>query len=347
MTTRREILGAGAAMGAAVMWAPGALGQTLPRKSRMGIGYSALGAFMRGGEGSVDAIAVVEHCRALGAGGLQFSPSGDLKALRRRLEELEMFVEGNARMPGRLSDDTDAFEKSLADAKAAGATVVRAVSRPPQGTSGRRYESFKSMADYRAWEAEANAIVLKCLPIAERLKVKIALENHKDRLVEEHVDFLKKTSSEYLGALVDPGNNLSMLEDPVDTCTRLAPYAIACSMKDMGVAPYEDGFLLSEVVFGEGTHDQAELFKILSRHNKINPVEELITRDPLKVPCLTPGYLASLPPEKAARVPGQMAWVKAKASKLPYVSQLTPEQRLAAESENHRRTLAWWSARFP
>ncbi|MBT9470631.1 MAG: TIM barrel protein [Pseudomonadota bacterium] len=345
MTTRRELLAAGAAITAAA-WSGEAFAQSLPRKSKMGIGSASLGAYSRGREGAADSVAVVEYCRSLGAGGLQFSPSGDLARVRRRLEELEMWVEGNARLPSRLSDDTAAFEKSLLDAKAVGASVVRAVSRSPQGFSGRRYESFKSLEEFEAWQAEANAIVLKCLPIAEKIGVKIALENHKDRLVDDHVAFLKATSSEYLGALVDPGNNLALLEQPVEVCTKLAPYALACSMKDMGVALYEDGFLLSEVLFGDGVADQAALFKILNSHNKINPVEELITRDPLKVPCLTDAYWVSMPKDRRARDQARhMAWVRTKASKLPYVDQLTPEGRLQAEADNHRRTLEWWTAK--
>ena len=184
-----------------------------------------------------------------------------------------------------------------------------------------RYESFASLEDFNAWRDEANAIVLRCLPIAERLGVKLALENHKDRLVDEHVEFIRATSSEYLGALVEPGNNLSMLESPDAVCRKLAPYVLSVSMKDMAVAPYEEGFLLSEVRFGNGVTDQKALWEILKQGNpQLNFLQELITLDPLLVPCLTTDYWSSLPERRADELAGHMQWVRSSASELPYVS---------------------------
>lgn len=349
MTTRREFLLAGAAAGLASTLSSEALAAPLPPKTAMGIASTAMAMHLNGlGVAKPmrdDSMAYVEYCRSLGAGGLQFTPKGDLKKLRRRMEQLGMWFEGEARTPVSLGEDTAAFEKSLLDTKAMGGNVVRTVSRPPKGTSGRRYEGFKSLAEYTAWQEEANAIVLKCLPIAEKIGVKIALENHKDRLVDEHVEFIKKTSNEYLGALVDPGNNSSMLEDPTEVCTKLAPYVLSCSLKDMGVAPYEDGFLLSEVLFDTGVTNQAQLWSILKAGNpKLNCLHELITRDPLQVPYFKPEYWATYPNRSAIDLAAHVQWVKTKASKLPYVSQLTPQERLQAEEDNNRKTLDWGRA---
>src|SRR5690606_36904645 len=104
---------------------------------------------------------------------------------KKRLEELEMYYEGEAAFPRTLDEDLAGFEQSIANAKELGATCVRAVNRPPANTSGRRYEGFTSLAQFKEWENLSNAIVMKCLPIAERYKVAIALENHKDRTADE------------------------------------------------------------------------------------------------------------------------------------------------------------------
>jgi sugar phosphate isomerase/epimerase len=343
MTTRREFLGGGAVALAGLMGTQ-ALAQALPPKSPMGIGSASLNAYnaVVGSKNGNDPVALVEYVRSLGGGGVQMTASGDLNRLRRRLEELDMFFEGNARLPSTMAEDTAAFEKSLLDTKAAGGAVARTVSRAPQGSSGRRYEFFKSYADFKAWEEQANAIVLKCLPIAERVGVKLALENHKDRQSADHAAFLKKTSSEYLGSLIDPGNNVSLLETPEETVGNLVPYVLATSLKDMGVAPYQDGFLLSEVVFGTGATDQAALFRLMRRQNpKVNMVEELITRDPLKIPCLTDAYWAGFPAKDQKRIDAALAWVKAKQTQLPYVDGLTPEARFKVEEDNHRKTIDW------
>lgn len=336
----------GAAAGLAGLLGDRVLAQALPPASPMGIASAAMGMH-RDGLGVAaalgdDLLAYIDYCRSLGAGGLQFTAAGDLKKLRSRMEELGMWYEGNARAPGSLSQGTDEFEASMRDTAEMGGEVARYVSRRPPGSTGRRYSSFTSLEDFKAWREEANAIVLKCLPIAERYGVKLALENHKDRLVDEHVDFIRRTSSEYLGALVDPGNNLSMLESPEETCTRLAPYVLSVSMKDMGVAPYEDGFLLSEVRFGSGVTDQKKLWEILkSGKPQLNCLQEIITRDPLKVPCLTAGYWSSLPERPATDLAQHMEWVRANASDLPYVSHLSPEEQLQAEEDNNVDTLEW------
>ena len=319
----------------------------LPPKSPMGIASTAMSMHL-GGLGIAppmrdDPVRYLEYLRSIGAGGIQHAVSTDLPRFRQRLEELDMYYEGEARLPARLTDDLSGFEASVKNSAELGAKVMRAVSRPPEGRpqGGRRYATFYSYEEYKSWEAEANAIVEKCLPIAERYKVAIALENHKDRTSEEHVAFLKRFDSEYLGALIDPGNNVSLMEDAMETVQRLAPYAKACSLKDMGVAPYAEGFLLSEVPFGTGIYDQARVFKMLRQHNpNIHPTTELITRDPLQIPVLTKDYYRTLP-DREARRETWMAMIRSKASNLPRVEHLTPAQRMQAEEDNNRQVMNW------
>lgn len=329
-----------------------AVADGLPPKSPMGIASTAMSmhlggvdAGMSGGAAPMrgDPVRYLEYLRSLGAGGIQHAVTTDLPRFRQRLDELGMWYEGEARLPARLNDDLSGFEESCKNSAYLGATVMRAVSRPPEGRAagGRRYATFTSYEEYKAWEAEANAIVEKCLPIARRHKVAIALENHKDRTSEEHAAFLKRFDDDYLGALVDPGNNLALMEDPFETVNRLAPYAKACSLKDMGVAPYAEGFLLSEVRFGTGAFDQARLFAILRRANpRIHPTTELITRDPLKIPVLTEGYYRTLPFRRAKR-DQWMAMIRSKATALPYIEQLPAAARLQAEEDNNRQVMDW------
>lgn len=320
---------------------------TLPPKSPMGVASTAMSLHLGGVGGGVpmrdDPVRYLEYLRSIGAGGIQHAVSTDIPRFRRRLDELGMYYEGEARLPLRLIDDMSGFEQSCRNSAALGATVMRAVSRPPEARApgGRRYATFTSYEEFKAWEAEANAIVEKCLPIARRHKVAIALENHKDRTSAEHVTFLRRFDDEYLGALVDPGNNLSLMEDIDETMSALAPYAKAVSLKDMGVAPYDEGFLLSEVPFGAGIYDQAKIFALLRRYNpKIHPTTELITRDPLKIPVLTDGYYKTLP-DRRARREAWMAMIATKASVLPRVEHLSDTQRLQAEEDNNRQIMEW------
>jgi len=317
-------------------------GEVVP-KSPFGIASTAMAVHLSAGGMRDDPVRYLEYLRSIGAGGIQHAVSTDLPRFRQRLEELDMYYEGEARLPARLTDDMSGFEQSVRNSAELGATVMRSVSRPPEGRAqgGRRYATFTSYDEFKAWEQEANAIVEKCLPIAERYKVAIALENHKDRTSEEHLAFLQRFDSEFLGALIDPGNNLSLMEDVDETLERLGPYAKACSLKDMGVAPYAEGFLLSEVQFGTGMSDQKKIFETLRQHNpKIHPTTELITRDPLQIPVLTGDYYRTLPSREAQR-DRWMAMIREKQTGLPSVEHLTPEQLLQAEEDNNRQVMSW------
>ncbi len=218
---------------------------------------------------------------------------------------------------------------------------MRTVSRPLPNSSGRRYDSFTSVQQFDEWLERSNAIIMKCLPIAEKYKIAIALENHKDRKVEQHVAFLKKASERIFG-LADRSRQQHGLHGGGDRHGDEArPYVKATSLKDMGVAPYDQGFLLSEVLFGTGINDQVKLFALMRKHNpKVNPTTELITRDPLKIPVLTEDYYRSFPEKKAIR-DKWMAMVKAKATNLPILSTQSPAARFQAEEDNNRKVFEW------
>ncbi len=324
----------------------------LPPKSPLGIAGTGLSAHLRGLDGVAkglrdDPVAFLDYVRSLGGGGVQIAVGkAHVPRFRARLDELGMYYEGQAALPSRRDGDYGPFEASLANAAALGAKCVRAVSRPPEGGTGRRYETFRSLEDWYRWLAEANAIIERCEPIAAKYKVAIALENHKDRTLLEHVALLKRIDSEWLGSLIDPGNNMSFMETPEETVTALSPWVKACSLKDMGVAPHADGFLLSEVLFDTGMTDQAKLFGIMKKANPaMFPTTELITRDPLKVPVLTPGYHAPFA-DRRPRVDKWLAMVKQRQTVLPQVSGLSPAEQFKLEEDNTRKVFAWGLAKL-
>ena len=268
--------------GAGVCLALGAFSQSRP-PTAMGIASTT---FSNARNNALD---FLERCRTLGAGGMQTQLNGDLAQLRARAEAAGMVIEGEAPLPRNGS--TAVFEQALRDAKQAGAKSVRVAA-----LSGRRYETFATADSWNQWREQTLAALRLAVPVAERLKVPLALENHKDWVVEEHEQLLKTYSSEYLGVCLDFGNNIALLDDPMEVVERLAPYTITTHVKDMAVQPYEDGFLLSEVPLGSGILD---LPKIVATIRKARPAAsfmlEMITRDPLKVPCLTEKYWAPFP----------------------------------------------------
>jgi sugar phosphate isomerase/epimerase len=174
--------------------------------------------------------------------------------------------------------------------------------------------------------------------------MRLAVENHKDLTSSEIVEMLKLLGSEWIGVQVDTGNNMALLEDPYAVVEALAPYAFSVHLKDMAVEATEDGFLLSEVVFGEGLLDLARMTVALrAARPGIAFNVEMATRDPLRIPCLTDEYWATFPERVASDFAARWTWIRDNLSRkaLPRVSHLGAQDRLALEEKNNRRCIAW------
>jgi sugar phosphate isomerase/epimerase len=317
-------------------------------QSKLGISQTALGRYLRKQRGTnpadrsvFDPIATVDYARGMGAGGIQIAVSldTDVKKLRARLEHHQMFFEGDVRMLQKPTDDPAPFEQALRMNKELGAPCVRVVC-----FNGRRYENYTTVQQIKDWRANALAILDVVVPIADKVGIPLAMENHKDQAVDDELEFFKRYNSPNFGALVDFGNNIAMCDDPVDVVNKLAPYVKSCHIKNMAVQNYADGFLLSEVAFEDGFMDIPAMWKTLKKANpKLLPTHELITRDPLKVPVLTDKYWATWPERKDKYLASITKLVNANASKkpLPSISTLSPEEQFQAEERNNIGCFEW------
>lgn len=166
--------------------------------------------------------------------------------------------------------------------------------------------------------------------------MRLALENHKAWRIEEMLSILKRTDSKWVGVTVDTGNNMSLLEDPLETARAFAPYATAVHLKDMGVEAYEDGFLLAEVPFGVGCLDlEAVVDAIRTARPEVRFTLKMITHDPLEIPCLRDEYWTTM-----GRVPGQdlaaaLSNVRYHGKPLQRIEQLPADERLQVEEDNN------------
>jgi sugar phosphate isomerase/epimerase len=285
-----------------------------------------------------DSIAYLEYCHSIGAIGVQMAVKGDLAKFRKRAEDLNMFVEYQGSLPDGPEGDLSGLEKALEEAKTVGATHMRVVS-----TGKRRYETFKTLADFEESKKRHIAVVEKIVPMAEKQKIILAMENHKDRTADEFAELLKQMSSEYYGALIDFGNNISLSEEPMSVVRKLAPYVKSTHLKDMAVKRYDQGFLLSEVICGQGFLDMKGMVAICRRANpKVRICLEMITDHVLKVPVNTDVYWATFPERKATALPAILKLVDEYASQaMPDTAGLSEEGLLGREEENNRRSLVW------
>lgn len=307
-----------------------------PPRSRLGICTTSYMTFRR----IRDTHEFLEHCASLGASGIQAPPPKDPAALRRRLDQLGMWYEGMVSLP---KGDGSAFEAQIKACKAAGATVVRAGC-----LGGRRYETFGDLAAWKAFVAESKASLKQAIPVLEREQITMALENHKDWTLAEHIALLKEYSHERLGALVDFGNNVALLDEPHELVEKLAPYAASTHVKDMAYEEDPAGFRMSEVPLGDGKLDLKRMLGAIRRARpQTRFVLEMITRDPLLIPCLTDKYWETYADRTPRHLARTLAMVRTQKSREPLprfgtlsaVDKFNTDAQLKAEENNIKTCL--------
>jgi sugar phosphate isomerase/epimerase len=345
--TRREML---TGTGATLTWlstrglaagGPGGLAaQGLPMLKNMG--GEGPGFANRNRAGGFD---ILEHCHNLGLGAVRLNvPQGGpdaVRAVRQKLDTYGMRCIVSV-SPPRTDAAVAAYDASIAAARELGAVTTHA------SFTQRRYEEFDSFEAFKAGFEGHKKSVERAEPILRKHKVRLAIENHKGWRAAEHAAWVKQVGSEYVGVCYDFGNNIALCEDPVETYRLLAPITFYASFKDMAVAPYEDGFLLSEMALGDGMLDIPAMVKGLQQRdpNMIFALE-MITRAPLKVPVLTKKYWTTfddtyspLPGRDLARI---MEIVRTAKPKVPLTTTegLAPADALKLENDLIDRCIAY------
>ena len=288
-----------------------------------------------------NALDVLDHCHDLGAGCLQIGvrdwTNDFIGQVRNKRESLGVSLEGQVGLP-RNDSNLARFESELRAAKEAGATILRTVC-----LGSRRYETFKSLDEWKRFIRDSRQALERAEPVLDRMRLKLAVENHKDWRIDEHLDLLKHLDSEWIGVNLDFGNNISLLEHPHDVAEALAPFVMTTHVKDMALAEHDDGFLLSEVPLGDGILDMK---RMMSTCTKANPSVwfnlEMITRNPLRVPVFLDSYWHTMNRLPAPDLARTLKLAKAgNANSLPTITNRNEVGRLEFEETNVRRSFAF------
>lgn len=339
---RREFLAAG--IGLAFTDHQAKATQARPARDRLGLSHWSYRSRFKATEpqGGLtpfrDVVDLLTHTARLGGGGAQVLVKqwDDALAARVRavVEEKGLYLEGQIALPF-TSAEVPRFEADLAAFKRAGGGIARTVL-----LDGRRYEVFKDQPSFEAWRKDSWRALVRGEAIARRLRVKLAIENHKDLRLPEFLASLRRLSSPWVGVCVDTGNSLALAEDMDQVVDALAPYAFTTHLKDIAVMPSHEGFYMSEVPLGQGFMDLPRFCRVLRQHNpRITFNLEMITRDPLLIPCLEAGYFATMPDLPAQDLARTLALVRARGQmRLPTVSKLALAEQVTLEEENVRRS---------
>ncbi len=346
MMTRRAMLMAAGSTPAFLRPLPATPSVPNPHGKR-GLGATPTGfmARMRANRAASPPVDWIDYCHGLGLGGAEtMAPPLDaegIRSYRDKIESYNMHVIFNVRMPN-TDADLPAFEAGVKAAKEIGAYSLHAALTP------RRYEQFDTFEAFKTSFEKNQRTIALAEPVLRKHKMRLAIENHKGWRSAEQAAWLKRVSSEYVGVHFDFGNNVSLCEDPMQTLDTLLPYVMGGHIKDMAVAPYEEGFLLSEVVLGDGFLDLKTMVGRL-REKDPNMVLDLetITRDPLKIPVFSDKYWVTFD-DSYSPLPGRdlartLEIVKKNPPKkaLPGTAGLSAAEQLKNEDDNNLASILY------
>ena len=341
--TRRRMLQAAAL----VALSTGAASAAAPAGgARIGIGMHSYGEAWSAARKQLgnlkfhDAQSFLDYAISIKADGVQVAIGAAdatvCRKLRATAETSGAYLEGQALLP-KDPAEVPRFEAEVSAAKQAGAAIMRSVCM-----TGRRYEAFDTAEAFREAAGRSWTSLTLAEPVLKHHDMRLALENHKDWLIVEMLDLFRRLGSEFVGICVDVGNSLALLEDPLAVVKAYAPHAMSVHLKDIAVEMCDEGFLMSEVPLGQGMLPLPAMAAELLQHNpRINFNIEMITRDPLKIPCLTPRYWTTFETRRARELAEALQNIKKKAANkpLPRVSGLPVQSRLELEDQNVRDCL--------
>jgi len=370
MMTRREVLVAAGSATAFLL--KGA--ETGPRVLKnMGVASTSFGARIRAGgggpgsagrggrggrggsaEGARPAAApimppfdIMDYAHETGVGSVEttlasYDPDA-IRKFRQKLDSYNLRVILSPRLPNQPSD-VETFDAQVKASKEAGAYCLHAA------MTGRRYEDFDTLEAYKQNFERCQKQIALAEPVLAKHKIRLAIENHKGWRAVEQAAWMKRVSSEWVCVHLDFGNNISFCEDPMYTLDTLLPYIISAHIKDQAVEPYEDGFTLSEIPFGEGFLDLNGMVAKLQKKDPNMPFDlEMMTREPLKVPVFTDKYwvtFGDIPGKDLAHILEIVHKNKPK-SPVPHTEGLSLEAQVKQEDDNNRKCIAWGRQNLP
>jgi sugar phosphate isomerase/epimerase len=281
---------------------------------------------------------MLEYCHSLGLSGAETS-AAQIAGQTKDTYNLRLVL--NTPLP-KTPADLDSFDAAVKACKASGAIAIHAA------MTARRYEQFDSLSAFQTNFQQCQKSIELAEPILRKYQIKLAIENHKGWRAAEQAAWMKRVSSEWVGVCFDFGNNISLCETPAETMKLLAPYAVFCHIKDMGLDHYKDGFLLSEVPLGEGVLDLKSMVDTLrARDPNMLFCLEIITREPLQIPVFTDKYWATFQ-DPSSPLPGRdlakvLELVRDNPPKnpLPRINGLSTADQIKLEESNNLKSIAY------
>ncbi len=236
------------------------------------------------------------------------------------------------------------FRQQVAAAQDAGVELVRHACGP-----------FLGLQEPMPRE-ELVPLLREAATIYEEAGLRLAIENHQDYTSDQFAEMLSEVGSPHVGVMLDTGNSIALLEDPVETARTLAPFTFGLHLKEYAVLEAPGGFDLVGVELGSGIVDNARVLEIVAA-NAPGGTLPLLLENPIercRIRIFTAAYarhmgdvpLAAIEP--VAEAISRSREYFPEGIVLPFENPaLSREEIGAAELEHNRRAFAKLSAYIP
>jgi sugar phosphate isomerase/epimerase len=134
--------------------------------------------------------------------------------------------------------------------------------------------------------------------------VKFGFENHAaDLRSEELLELIEEVGTDVCGVMLDPGNGLWAMEDPMVHLQALAPYVVCNSLRDYMVWESAEGATFQWTAVGDGLMEVPSYVQTLAKSNPGMPIfVESISNSARPIPFLTNEHWEGYPNLKAADI---------------------------------------------
>jgi sugar phosphate isomerase/epimerase len=168
--------------------------------------------------------------------------------------------------------------------------------------------------------------------------IKFGFENHAaDLRSEELVTLVEEVGTDVCGVMLDPGNGLWAMEDPMKHLQTLAPYTVCNSIRDYTVWPSDEGATFQWMAVGEGMMDVPKYVDTLAGANPGMPIfVESISNSARPISFLTKQHWEAYPNLDASQIIAFLALVrKGSAAK---IDKPTDGQNQKVFDQEHQRS---------
>ncbi|NIP18865.1 MAG: TIM barrel protein, partial [Xanthomonadales bacterium] len=197
--------------------------------------------------------------------------------------------EKSTRFSDRYGNARETLEEGIRVAAALGSPVVTC----RIGTIEDRYTEGGIEAHVEAVIALMKSLRSRALDAG----VKFAFENHAgDLRSKELLALIEETGPDVCGAILDFGNAIWAMEDPIDAIRTLGPHILTTSVRDVMLWETGDGAMFQWVAVGQGLMDFPLYVDTMAELCPGTPLHvESISNSPRPIPYLTPAFWKGFP----------------------------------------------------